>query len=117
MSKMDCSKREFTKRDYSQIEITRIQISKVCKQLELVLLEKNRRYGNSALEPMGIFTKHANPAIETKAVCGMLFRLDDKLARIANAGVLKKNDTFDIMGYLVLLCVKKGWISFEELLD
>lgn len=100
---------------YSQDLKTRQFISEVCDNLKCILLEKNLRYGNSALKPMEIFTKHAK-INEDKAVCGMLYRLDDKLARVANSKELNKNDVFDIMGYLILLSVKKDW-KFKDLLD
>jgi len=78
------------------------------------LLEKNKRYGNVALEPLVVFTKHKNgdPATD-----GILQRLDDKLSRIKNADILRKNDVADIVGYLFLLCAAKGWDDFTELLD
>ena len=44
-------------------------------------------------------------------------RLDDKLSRIANADELRKNDTVDLLGYLVLLCVANGWNDFTDLID
>jgi hypothetical protein len=30
---------------------------------------------------------------------------------------LAKNDVTDIIGYLILYCVVKGWFSFRDLLD
>ena len=66
---------------------------------KLFLLEKNKRYGNSALEPLKVFAK------DIPDVAGILVRLDDKLSRIRNATELRKNDTADIIGYLFLLCI------------
>jgi hypothetical protein len=78
------------------------------------LLEKNRRYGNSALEPFEVFTK-------ISAEDGIKVRIQDKLSRIKNNTAsdkeLRKNDVVDLMGYLMLLCVEKGWINFRDLLD
>lgn len=71
---------------------------------------KNANYGNSALEPLRVFSK-ATPEE------GILVRLDDKLSRILNAGKLRKNDVSDLMGYLALLCVSRGWTNFEEFKD
>lgn len=74
------------------------------------LKEKNRRYGDSALSPIKIFTK-----IEPEnSIC---IRLDDKLSRIANSTQLRKNDLSDILGYLSLLLIEKDWLEFEDLLD
>lgn len=86
------------------------QILEVVGSLYEVLLEKNRRYGNSALEPVQVFAKQPP---------GMLIRtrIDDKLSRIKNAGELRRNDVVDILGYLVLLCVAEGWTDFRDLID
>jgi len=46
-----------------------------------------------------------------------LNRIDDKLSRIKNSEELRKNDVVDLMGYLVLLCIKKGWMNFKDLID
>lgn len=75
------------------------------------LAEKNRRYGNSALAPVRVFSR-ATPDE------GMRIRMDDKLSRIRNGtGELRKNDVADLLGYLVLLCVHRGWTDFGDLLD
>ena len=87
------------------------EIENVTKEINKLLQEKNKRYGNSALNPLGIFNKN-------DATSGIQIRLDDKLMRIKNnSGDLRKNDIADIMGYLVLLCVSKGWLDFTELID
>ncbi len=68
-----------------------------------MLLDKNTRYGNSALEPLGIFSK-------LSATQGILVRLDDKLKRIKNMGheeTLDEDTLADLIGYLVLLRVAK----------
>ena len=74
------------------------------------LKEKNRRYGDSALTPIQIFSKSgADNQIRN--------RLDDKLNRIKNAKELKKNDVSDIFGYIALLLIQNEWIEFKDLLD
>ena len=85
-------------------------ITAVCDELCDFLLEKNRRYGNSALEPVRVFSRAA-------ADEGIMVRIDDKLGRIRNAQKLRKNDVVDLLGYLVLLCAQRGWVDFRELLD
>lgn len=63
-----------------------------------MLVEKNNRYGNSALDPIHIFYKgSATNSIE--------IRLDDKISRIMNSGKTNKNDMSDILGYLILLII------------
>jgi hypothetical protein len=89
-------------------------LEKVADGIKEFLLEKNKRYGNSALEPITIFTKHKTG---DRAVDGILERLDDKIMRIKNSNELRKNDTADIIGYLLLLCAAKGWNDFRDLLD
>ena len=86
------------------------QIKQVCNSLSELLLEKNKRYGNAALQPIKIFNKtSASDSIKT--------RLDDKLSRVKNSDSLRKNDIMDIMGYLVLLCIAEDWLDFSDLVD
>jgi hypothetical protein len=75
-----------------------IKVGEVLEQIERMLVEKNRKYGNSALEPLGVFS-------QLSAKEGLLVRIDDKLKRIKN-GSLDKDDedvVNDLIGYLVLL--------------
>ncbi len=92
------------------IENTHEKIITTCDSLKEFLLEKNKRYGNSALEPIGFFSK-----LSPKE--GIKLRLDDKVKRIKNSSELRKNDTVDLMGYLLLLCVSEDWTDFKDLLD
>ena len=73
-----------------------------------MLVEKNNRYGNSALNPIHIFYKgSATNSIE--------IRLDDKISRIRNSGKTNKNDMSDILGYLILLIISH--MEQQEVLD
>jgi len=85
-------------------------IKMTCESLKLFLLEKNRRYGNSALEPINVFSKLGSKE-------GIKLRLDDKVKRIKNSNELRKNDVIDLTGYLILLCVHENWTNFDDLLD
>lgn len=61
-----------------------------------MLVKKNISYGNSALEPVRIFSK-ADPKEQ------LMVRLDDKLSRIKNQESFPgDNDIDDMIGYLVL---------------
>jgi|TARA_R110002167_G_scaffold96569_1_gene255672 hypothetical protein len=63
-----------------------------------LLKTKNKAYGNTALNPVNIFSKlNATEAIRS--------RIDDKLSRIANKGINDQTeDTVDdLIGYLLLL--------------
>ncbi|HPV99319.1 MAG TPA: hypothetical protein PLZ78_15910 [Spirochaetota bacterium] len=79
-------------------------------QVEHFLLEKIRRYGNSALVPLNIFSRA--PAAELVRA-----RIDDKIARIRNGSELRKNDVVDLIGYLVLLSIQQGWEDLGDLVD
>lgn len=71
----------------------------VCDDIKELLLEKNRKYGDSALNPNRIFSK-------ADAVEQILVRIDDKLNRIQKGAGLLANDedvVSDLIGYLVLL--------------
>lgn len=77
----------------------RVEIARVCDELKELLLAKNAAYGNSAFEPINVFSQL--PAID-----GILVRIDDKLKRIRNrTGYPGDNDVKDLAGYLILLIV------------
>ena len=80
---------------------------KITDSIADLLKYKNIKYGNAALEPMDIF----------QGKCKVGQRLDDKIARVKNGGELQKNDIADLIGYLTLVCVEKGWDNFEEFKD
>lgn len=74
-------------------------IRAACDRLCALLLDKNRRYGNSALDPVRIFSK-------ADAVEQLRVRLDDKLSRVQRGNVdgqalLDVLD--DIPGYAILM--------------
>ena len=79
------------------------QIKEVTNQLQKLLIKKNRAYGNSALEPLNIFSSQ-------NAVDSLCARLDDKLSRIKNKGLNDKTEDtlFDLAGYLILLIIAKN---------
>lgn len=73
-------------------------VSQILSEIGTMLIEKNQKYGNSALEPLGVFSKLSPEE-------GLMIRIDDKLKRIKN-GSLEKDDEDvinDLIGYLVLL--------------
>ena len=81
---------------------TRSKIKSKCKKLENILLQKNAKYGDSALQPLNVFS-------EAGAVAGIKVRIDDKLKRIKNSGLVDATeDTLqDLAGYLILLMIAK----------
>jgi len=88
---------------------TQWKIQKITESLNELLQEKNKRYGNSALEPL--------EGIKYTVEDGIKIRLSDKVKRIINSDELRKNDVADVLGYLVLMCVDKDWIQFKDLID
>lgn len=87
---------------------TQKQIENICKAISDVLIDKNKKYGNSALKPINVFYKGNN----TNSI---LIRLDDKLSRIKNnTEDIRVNDICDTIGYLVLLLVAKG-VKIEDI--
>ena len=86
----------------SQSEIM-IAISQVCDGIKELLISKNAKYGNSALDPIRVFSR-------SDAVEQLLVRIDDKLSRISRGAGLVGSDedvVNDLIGYLVLL--KVAW--------
>jgi hypothetical protein len=75
-----------------------------------MLIEKNRRYGNSATNPKKIFYKG-------EASDSILVRLNDKISRIENSDKLRKNDISDLIGYLMLYCISVDWLDFKDQVD
>lgn len=81
---------------------TRDNIEIKCRELKELLLRKNDAYGDAALQPLGVFSS-------CKSSEGIKIRLDDKLKRIANAGLVKDTEDtlIDIAGYIILLMIAK----------
>ena len=82
---------------------TAVLIAKICDDIRDLLLKKNQAYGNSALEPIRVFSKASS--------CEqILVRIDDKLNRIKQgANILSEDEDVlqDLIGYLILLKVWK----------
>ncbi len=68
------------------------RISTKCHEIEELLVAKNRAYGDSALNPLGIFASGDAEA----SICA---RIDDKLARVRNSpGAFGENEVTDLIG-------------------
>jgi hypothetical protein len=78
------------------------KLDTVLSTIREMLLEKNRKYGNSALDPIRVFSK-ADP-LEQIAI-----RMDDKLSRIKSTQNDDLEDAkLDLLGYLVLEAIAKS---------
>ena len=90
------------------------KIVEVCDNMKSLLLYKNQKYGDSALNPNNIFYKG-------DSTNSIKIRLDDKIGRIKNNTdeILRINDVADIIGYCTLLLVSMGANKedFEKLKD
>ena len=88
------------------------EVSTYLLEIRELLVSKNLKYGNSALEPIGVFSQ-----LSVKE--GLLVRIDDKLKRIKN-GSLEKDDEDvinDLIGYLVLLKIETNRAKLERKKD
>jgi uncharacterized protein (DUF4415 family) len=82
-------------------------IIKVLDETKAMLMQKNRKYGNSAINPVRAFSK-SDPKEQIKV------RIDDKLSRlIRNPGEEEDEDVVkDLIGYLVILsAIQRGYIQ------
>ena len=88
------------------------QVYKVLSEITEMLVAKNEKYGNSALEPLGVFS-------QLSAKEGLLVRIDDKLKRIKNGSLDKDDEDVinDLIGYLVLLKIHANQESAYDELD
>jgi len=80
------------------------KIEATCDSIKQLLIDKNAKYGNSALNPVRVFSKADNQE-------QLLVRIDDKLSRIARGAGMDgvDEDTLnDLIGYLILLKIAKN---------
>lgn len=93
------------KGDYPRIADTPTQrkIREITDAMQDLLLYKNNKYGDSAINPKKIFYKG-------DSTNSILIRLDDKLGRVMSNTEEKPrvNDVADIIGYCVLLLISMG---------
>lgn len=74
-------------------------IRNVCDNIQDMLIKKNESYGDSAIDPIRLFSKAEN----TEQI---KIRIDDKLSRISRGSEFYgDNDIDDLIGYLILLKV------------
>lgn len=83
-----------------QKDVTK-DIINLCSELQELLLSKNKQYGNSALEPMGIFSRGSAEDL-------IRIRMDDKLNRLMQGDDSIESDEdvlLDLAGYIILLLI------------
>lgn len=74
-------------------------LDRVLADIRSLLIEKNRKYGDSALSPSRVFSR--SDAVEQIKV-----RIDDKLTRLKNQqGDEDEDVSKDLLGYLIILSI------------
>lgn len=75
------------------------KVDKICAEIATLLKEKNRSYGNAALDPIRVFSR-------LDSYQQLLVRIDDKLSRIKRGDNTFNEDTVrDLVGYLILVMI------------
>jgi hypothetical protein len=76
-------------------------IKEVGREVVMLLIEKNKAYGDTANQPPQIFSK-------LSPIEAILSRIDDKLSRIKTVGLNDKTEdtVLDLIGYLMLYRVQ-----------
>ena len=76
-------------------------IKEVGREVVMLLIEKNKAYGDTANQPPQIFSK-------LSPIEAILARIDDKLSRIKQVGLNDKTEdtVLDLIGYLMLYRVQ-----------
>jgi hypothetical protein len=94
------AKEHFTGSQYTQTIVDSPTVQRARAFLDRVgkmLSEKNRAYGDSAANPMRVFSR-------ASATEGIRVRIDDKLSRLARGdGSGDEDAVADLVGYLALL--------------
>lgn len=82
-------------------------IAEECDSIKNLLLEKNKAYGNSAVDPVKIFSKLSNEE-------QIKVRIDDKISRISRGqqSSIQEDTEQDLIGYFILLRVCR---KFQEI--
>jgi hypothetical protein len=93
-----------------EMTATQKLIAEECDKVKGILLDKNRKYGDSAVHPKRVFSK-ADPIEQINV------RLDDKVSRIMSGQCDDDEDPeFDLIGYLMLKRVAKR-VHAESFVD
>jgi len=88
-------------------QAARHAIADTCNEVREFLFGKNDAYGNSAYDPVRIFSKA--DALEQINV-----RMDDKLSRLIRGQAAGENVEEDLLGYLIM---KRGYKRYLELIS
>ena len=98
-----------SKSPWGDLPPTQQKIHEIMGAMKDLLLYKNQKYGDSAINPKKIFYKG-------DSTNSILIRLDDKIGRIMSNTEEKPriNDVCDIIGYCTLLLISMG-VTAEDI--
>lgn len=89
---------------------TQAAIGEECDAIKKLLLAKNLAYGNSAIDPVRIFSK-------ASAEEQILVRLDDKVSRLVRGEAAGEDVLLDLVGYIVLLRVARRFTEAKRVIS
>lgn len=94
---------QMSKSPWGDLPLTQQKIHEIMGAMKDLLLYKNQKYGDSAINPKKIFYKG-------DSTNSILIRLDDKIGRVMSNTEEKPriNDVCDIIGYCTLLLISMG---------
>lgn len=100
---------QMSKLPWGDLSPTQQKIHEIMGAMKDLLLYKNQKYGDSAINPKGIFYKG-------DSTNSILIRLDDKIGRVMSNTEDKPrvNDVCDIIGYCTLLLISMG-VTAEDI--
>lgn len=77
------------------------EVTRIANHIRDMLITKNESYGDSALNPLRVFSK-------LDSTEQIKIRIDDKLSRISRGFDVENEDTIDdLIGYLILLKISR----------
>lgn len=103
----NCGDTEPTENCELKLTESQKKISEICDSIKDLLLYKNEKYGDSALNPNNVFYKG-------DSTNSIKIRLDDKIGRIKNCEETRVNDVADVTGYCILLLASMG-VTAEDI--
>lgn len=83
------------KKNYADQQNFRYTLNEVLEEVKDMLIAKNKAYGDSALNPVRIFSK-------ADTIAQIDVRIDDKLSRLSRGDDAGEDVYLDLMGYLVI---------------
>ena len=100
---------QMSKSPWGDLSPTQQKIHEILGAMKDLLLYKNQKYGDSAINPKKVFYKG-------DSTNSILIRLDDKIGRVMSNTEEKPrvNDVCDIIGYCTLLLISMG-VTAEDI--